>query len=1043
MIIPQFLPDGLLLGGKSNPFAPVNGLTTISYVFKDYDRLFTIGTEVFYGVSWTADTQAIVSRALAAFMAVGNIVFAPAKANANLDLTFYRASDVSSFAAGYAPTPDKPGWRSVALDPDLGAATLRGATLLDTALHETAHSLGLNHASLGLSKAYDTGLYTVMSYNTALSGLIPAGLGAFDIAAIQKVYGANTGARIGNDVIEVSRTHTYECIWDAGGNDTLTVKENVAGHIDLRSATLRSGDLLAGGAPSYLGSIANGFITLANGVVIENAIGADAADWLRGNEADNRIEGRSGDDTLIGDAGADTLVGGTGRDVFRFNGVGDFRSAGRAVTDVVADFNVKEDKFDFREFDVDPDLRITNRTFAFLGNRTTSNGLGFRKDGSAQFIFDASAQALLGDGDGDGLEDFRILAPGVNALSSANFLLTEIDLGATVRGGAGDDRLNGSSEPERIWGAEGADTINGGGGGDTLYGGSGADTFVFSGAGAFQYGGLLWVASVIGDFNPNEDTLLLDQFAPTAIRADGVIITNYVNYLGVKSGSNAALAFSNDGTPQLLFDATQSALLGDADGNGAVDFIVQMPNVTALSERNFRLPAPNWTGTVQNDDLQGTGRDDTISGLAGNDTIYGGAGADLMFGGSGADRFVFRGMSDFRSLSGGVVTDTILAFEPTQDMLEFNAFDFDPGPGLDCKAFTFIGNRTFINPNIAFAKDGSAQLLYDARYDMLLGDANGDGVEDFGVSLMAANMTAGNFANVAATQGTDWNDKLQGSDADETFSGGAGDDRINGGGGWDQMWGGSGADTFVFSRINDFRNRTGATNVEVIHDFASGSDKLDFRNFDVDPTTNTVLRTFKFVTGPAFDGSGAPQLAYAPTAHMLMGDTNGDRAYDFLIQLDGVASLTADDFILSDRKLQGGQTADTLVGGTGDDTLTGGGGSDHALGGSGADIFVFTSIDDFRSTTGAAVVDFVDDFTPGVDRLDFRNFDILAGAPVATRQFTFIGNSSAFNKDGSAQLMFSTATGKLFGDVNGDGAADFTLEMKNVTALSPTDLILA
>lgn len=44
---------------------------------------------------------------------------------------------------------------------------------------------------------------------------------AFDIAAIQYMYGANTTFNTGNTTYSLLTTH-YECIWDAGGNDTLS-----------------------------------------------------------------------------------------------------------------------------------------------------------------------------------------------------------------------------------------------------------------------------------------------------------------------------------------------------------------------------------------------------------------------------------------------------------------------------------------------------------------------------------------------------------------------------------------------------------------------------------------------------------------------------------------------------------------------------------------------------------------------------------------------------------------------------------------------------
>ena len=65
--------------------------------------------------------------------------------------------------------------------------------------------------------------------------------------------------------------------------------------IDLRAATLADGDPNAGGFLSQQTDVAGGF-TIANGVVIENAIGGNGNDTLIGNNAANRLEGGAGDD---------------------------------------------------------------------------------------------------------------------------------------------------------------------------------------------------------------------------------------------------------------------------------------------------------------------------------------------------------------------------------------------------------------------------------------------------------------------------------------------------------------------------------------------------------------------------------------------------------------------------------------------------------------------------------------------------------------------------------------------------------------------------
>ena len=70
----------------------------------------------------------------------------------------------------------------------------------------------------------------------------------------------------------------------------------------------------------------------------------------------------------------------------------------------------------------------------------------------------------------------------------------------------------------------------------------------------------------------------------------------------------------------------------------------------------------------------------------------------------------------------------------------------------------------------------------------------------------------------------------------------------------------------------------------------------------------------------------------------------------------------------ADDLISGGGGNDTLIGGAGDDILMDGPGSDTLVGGPGADIFVFAA-------DGSS--DRIDDFEPGLDRLDLSGFRML------------------------------------------------------------------
>jgi len=75
---------------------------------------------------------------------------------------------------------------------------------------------------------------------------------------------------------------------------------------------------------------------------IENAIGSDHNDSLRGNRLDNRLEGGSGDDTLRGMRGDDQLIGGSGADSFTWR-----QSDIDGSLDQILDFALGEDNLSF------------------------------------------------------------------------------------------------------------------------------------------------------------------------------------------------------------------------------------------------------------------------------------------------------------------------------------------------------------------------------------------------------------------------------------------------------------------------------------------------------------------------------------------------------------------------------------------------------------------------------------------------------------------------------------------------------------------------
>ncbi|WP_310625234.1 Ig-like domain-containing protein [Limnohabitans sp.] len=184
------------------------------------------------------------------------------------------------------------------------------------------HSL---NASVYTNLSYTPYLYRedLGIYINAVNQTSPA---AFDVAALQALYGRNMSTRTGDDVYDMTDLLQWSTIWDAGGNDTLSAARASNGAIvDLRAATLQD-EIDGGGFISAVREYqsvryVNGTsrtvdntlnpVTIANGVVIENAIGSPYDDRITANSADNTLTGNGGNDTfywIAGQNGTDVVT---------------------------------------------------------------------------------------------------------------------------------------------------------------------------------------------------------------------------------------------------------------------------------------------------------------------------------------------------------------------------------------------------------------------------------------------------------------------------------------------------------------------------------------------------------------------------------------------------------------------------------------------------------------------------------------------------------------------------------------------------------------
>ncbi len=376
-----------------------------------------------------------------------------------------------------------------------------------------------------------------------------------------QIFGGN-----GNDLIDGGNGNDY-IVGGAGLTDRLSGGAGILGGIDTLSyessnagVTVNMAVLNALGNITVSGGHANGDIVSNN---FENVVGSEFNDTITGNAGNNILIGLGGDDTLNGSGGDDELYDGIGRDTL---------NGGAGNDTFQLEFVPGVTQLDVINGGADTDL-VDYSLSSLQVNLSLLEG------------FASIDPGWFGGGRrGDTLNSIEnVIGTGViGSRYQIDDILEGSDTANVIHGGAGEDWIKG---------AGGNDTIYGGLDSDFLFGGLGADRFVYS---SLDEGRMDVVTryDYIEDFSKAQgDKIDLSQIDANTIATGH----QGFQFIGNADFSNVAGQLRIDlGEGGNVFGisgvGSHFAILGDVDGNGTVDFTLQVnPVVGGITASEFIL----------------------------------------------------------------------------------------------------------------------------------------------------------------------------------------------------------------------------------------------------------------------------------------------------------------------------------------------------------------------------------------------------------------------------------------------------------------------
>jgi Ca2+-binding RTX toxin-like protein len=829
----------------------------------------------------------------------------------------------------------------------------------------------------------------------------------------------------------------------------------------------------------------------------DKLFGEGGNDLLRGGDGEDTLEGGAGDDNLRGDAGSDTMDGGEGIDFVSYSFAAldqgitfDGRSFNSAANFTLSDPLGGTDTLKNVEL-----LGVSGTDFndtIYGSEHALAQGSGYANQlsgngGDDQIHGGGSRDLLFGNAGndtliGNGGDDVLLGESGNDNLNggAGNDYLDGGTGGDFMAGGAGDDLL---------LGGDGSDTLEGGADSDYLVGGRG-DDIIDGGVGSNDVAAFLFPAGTTGTYAIKEGEGA--HFGKkVVVRTDGGISED-VAVISL-SGSTITVTGINFG----IFFGTDTVTNVDQLVFGNAPAVVGQPALNTVSiSFASGVVADGYVANAEvfmdgdRDGIWDPGEARTTTAADGSFTFLSlGSGPIVAYGGTNVDTGLPNLVTMTAPVGSSVVNplttlvqaviqqnqkneviitaeeaaskvsaalglsssldllnlDLLAAAKTSQAALDaqvaaaivVSIIQTAQDAGGAASGAAAIGQLVVMIEEATAAPPGGQPQEPSATIDLanqttlttIMTDALPEGTH-IGSVVATLQKSASDLVAAGETGSLDAVSQAQslalltGNDLDNVLTGGAAPDTLTGKGGNDVLAGGSGGDILIGGE---------------------GVDTADYSSAPLDPK------------------SGSGVYVNLTNGKTMFSDAAGDR----LIGIENLRGSAFSDTLIGDSsgnklegnggndELSGNAGNDWLDGGMGNDRLNGGAGFDTLVGGAGADRFVFSSISDIsqRSANGWAGRDIILDFDAGaantaVDLLDFSAIDANSKTS-RDDAFSLIG-SKAFSgkagelrfwdtgeKDGSGLRVFLVE-----GDVNGDGVADFQLQVHLVGQLGASDFVL-